>query len=113
VLKKETGITDAEILHLPFLHWSVDGVALAYQVGTANGISLGDAHYGAPVPHGPVIGGKDIFKEQMEAELGKVGVTVQWIEDWDLYHRLDGEIHCGSNMTRQVPTTGHWWESGR
>jgi protein-arginine deiminase len=112
-LKKETGITDAEILHLPFLHWSVDNFAVAYQVGTVNGISLGDAHYAAAEPHGPVINHKDIFKAQMETEFAKVGVTVHWVEDWDLYHRLDGEIHCGTNTTRQVPTTGHWWESGR
>lgn len=112
VLKKETGLTDAEILRVPFLHWKVAGFAVAYQVGTVNGISLGDAHYGAPEPHGPVIGGKDIFKVQLEAELAKVGITVHWIEDWNNYHRLDGEVHCGSNTTRVTPTSGHWWESG-
>jgi protein-arginine deiminase len=112
VLKTETGITDDEILHLPFLHWDVAGYSVAYQVGTVNGISLGDGHFGAPALHGPVVDGVDIFKQQAEAELAKVGVTVDWIEDWDLYHRLEGEVHCGSNTARQVSPKAPWWESG-
>ena len=112
-IKAETGITDAEILRLPFLHWKVEGFAVAYMVGTVNGVSLGDTHYAAPDPHGPVIGGKDIFKAQMEDEMSKVGITVHWVEDWDLYHRLDGEIHCGCNIAREVSPSGPWWESGR
>ena len=113
VLKAETGITDDEILRLPFLHWDVGGYSVAYQVGTVNSISLGDAHYGAAEPHGPVVGGVDIFKKQMETELAKVGITVHWIENWNLYHRLLGEVHCGSNTARQVSPKVHWWESGR
>jgi protein-arginine deiminase len=112
-LKKETGITDAEILHLPFLHWKEGGYSVAYQVGTVNGISLGDAHYAMATPHGPVIRKRDIFQRQAEDEFAKVGITVHWVEDWDLYHRLDGEIHCGSNVTRKVPTDVHWWETDR
>ncbi|HEY3446636.1 MAG TPA: protein-arginine deiminase family protein [Myxococcales bacterium] len=112
-LKMETGITDAEILHFPILFQNLNGSAVAYMVGTANGISLGDAHYGAPEPHGPVIGGVDILKTQLTTELAKVGITPHWVENWDLYHVLDGEIHCGSNTTRQVPATERWWESGR
>jgi len=111
-IKKETGITDAEILHLPFLHWTVMGLAVAYQVGTVNGVSLGDAHYAMPEPHGPIINGKDPFKTQAEAEFAKVGITVHWVENWDLYHALDGEIHCGSNTARQPPNL-NWWETGR
>ncbi|MHB8873449.1 MAG: protein-arginine deiminase family protein [Myxococcaceae bacterium] len=112
IFKTETGITDAEILHLPTLFWQVGGAAVAYSVGTVNGISLGDTHYGAPDPHGPVINGQDLWKTQMEAELAKVAVTVHWIENWDDYHRLDGEVHCGSNTTRKVPANIRWWESG-
>jgi protein-arginine deiminase len=113
VLQAATGIADDEILHAPVLFELVDGYALAYMVGTVNGISLGAAHFGAPRPHGPVIDGADIFETQLTAELAKVGVAVSWVEDWVDYHAMDGEVHCGSNTTRVVPTSTHWWESGR
>jgi protein-arginine deiminase len=113
ILKKETGITDAEILHVPFLHAPSFGGSFAYQVGTVNGVSLTETSFGVPDPHGPVINGKDLFKEHMENEFRKVGVTLHWIEDWDLYHRLLGEVHCATNVTRRVPVNTKWWEGAR
>jgi protein-arginine deiminase len=112
ILKKETGITDDEIIRLPYLHENVSGYSLAYQVGTVNGIYLSDTDFGAPKPHGPVINGKDIFEVQMTEAFAKIGITVHYIEDWDLYHRLSGEVHCGSNTIRKVSPDEKWWESG-
>jgi len=112
-LKKETGITDAEIIHVPFLHYAVDGFSVAYQPGTVNSTVIGDGHFAAPEPHGPVIGGVDIFKQQMTKEFAKHSFTVHWIENWNLYHRLLGEVHCGTNALRSVPTNAKWWEAGR
>ena len=77
-----------------------------------NGLYLSDTHFVAPDPHGPEIEGKDPFKDVMSTKLAAVGVTVHFAEDWDLYHRAMGEIHCGTNATRAVPTA-KWWESGR
>jgi protein-arginine deiminase len=111
-LKDETGITDAEIIHIPFLHQPAGGYSVAYQPGTVNGIYLSDTVYGPPKPHGPKINGKDIFETQLVEAFAPYGITVHFIEDWDLYHRLDGEVHCGSNATRQVPDANYWWESG-
>jgi hypothetical protein len=28
------------------------------------------------------------------------GLTVAFIDDWYSYHLLDGEVHCGTNVTR-------------
>src|SRR5690606_41792009 len=28
------------------------------------------------------------------------GITVAFIDDWYSYHLLDGEVHCGTNVTR-------------
>jgi protein-arginine deiminase len=112
VLKKETGVTDEEIIHVPFLHFSSYDWSIAYQPGTVNGTYLSDTHFAAPDPHGPVIDGKDIFKTQLEEAFKPLGITVDWVEDWDLYHRLEGEVHCGSNAMRTV-TGPNWWESGR
>jgi protein-arginine deiminase len=58
------------------------------------------------------VGGKDPFVTQLEQAMAKVGYTVDWIEDWDLYHRLSGEVHCGSNTKRAIVAT-KWWESVR
>jgi protein-arginine deiminase len=111
-LKQETGITDAEIIRVPFLHTEMDGASAAYQPGTANSTYL-DGHFAAPDPHGPVIGGVDIFKKELSDTFAKHGITVHFVENWNLYHRLGGEVHCGTNALRKVPTDVKWWESGR
>lgn len=111
-LKQETGLTDAEIVRIPFLHMSLDGQSIAYQPGMVNGLYLSDTHFVAPDPHGPVIEGQDIFKVAMESALAPYGITVHFAEDWDTYHREMGEVHCGTNSIRQIPAA-KWWESGR
>jgi protein-arginine deiminase len=112
ILKQETGITDAEIIHVPFLHEPVQGTSLAYQPGTVNGLYYAEDTFAAPDPHGPVINGKDIFKDQLETALAAIGLKVAWVEDWDLYHRLSGEVHCGTNSKRGLAAGETWWTSG-
>ncbi len=112
IIKKETGLTDDEIIHVPFLHTTYDGKSAAYQPGTVNGVYVSDTRFGAPDPHGPMIDGKDIFKTALSEPLAKIGITVDFIEDWDEYHLGIGEVHCGTNSTRKIPET-RWWESGR
>lgn len=111
-IKAATGLTDSEIIKVPFLHMTTSGRSVAFQPGTVNGIYLADGHFVAPDPHGPVINGKDIVKAAMEEALLPVGIKVHWAEDWDGYHRNLGEVHCGTNATRAIPTA-KWWESGR
>ncbi len=112
IIKAETGITDAEIVRVPFLHQPASGYSLAYQPGTVNLLSINEHNVLVPDPFGPVIDGKDIFKAQLESALGAYGITVHWIDDWNLYHRLAGEVHCGTNAARAIPADT-WWESGR
>ncbi len=112
VLKREVGLSDDEIVHVPFLHTLIDGKSVAYQPGMVNGVYLSDTRFAAPDPHGPVIDGEDIFKNAMRNALGKLGITVDFLEDWDGYHVALGEVHCGSNATRKIPEA-RWWESGR
>ncbi len=112
ILKDETGLGDDEIVKIPFLHQPVYGLSLAYQPGTVNGVLLDATHFAAPDPHGPVIDGKDIMKVQLEATLAEKGVQVSWVEDWDAYHRNFGEVHCGSNVIREIPST-KWWEAAK
>lgn len=111
-LQEATGIADSEVVRIPYIHEKQSGYSVALQPGTANGILLDSQNFAPPEPHGPAPEGTDIFKEQLEDELAPHGITVRWTEDWDLYHRLLGEVHCGSNSTRQIPEF-KWWESGR
>jgi|GEM_PF-1924392 len=37
------------------------------------------------------------------------GVTVEFIDDWIVYHLGDGEVHCSSNELRTLPST-KWWQ---
>jgi len=111
-IKEATGITDEEIIRIPFLHMSTMGASIAYQPGTVNGLYVADNHFVAPDPHGPVVDGKDIFREQMTHALEPLSVTVDFIDDWDEYHAVEGEIHCGTNSLRRVPDA-KWWESAR
>ena len=109
ILKRETGITDAEIIKVPFLHEDVQGTSLAHQVGTVNMFVIDDKTLAVPDPHGPIIDGKDLFKKQLEDALTPYGYTIRFVDDWNLYHRMAGEVHCGTNAMRAIPST-KWWE---
>jgi protein-arginine deiminase len=112
ILKSEIGLTDDEIIRVPFLHTTYAGKSEAYQPGTVNGIYVSETRFAAPDPHGPVIDGKDIFKTALSEPLAQLGITVDFVEDWEEYHLGIGEVHCGSNTTRKIPDI-KWWESGR
>ncbi|MDP3502229.1 MAG: protein-arginine deiminase family protein [Myxococcales bacterium] len=109
ILKRETGITDAEIIKVPFLHEDVQGTSLAHQVGTVNLFVIDDKTLAVADPHGPIIDGKDLFKKQLEDALAPYGYTIRFIDDWNLYHRQAGEVHCATNAMRAIPST-KWWE---
>jgi protein-arginine deiminase len=112
-LRAITGIDDSELVSAPFLFsLDYDGMA-AYQPGLVNGIVISDSVFGAPETHGPSINGEDPFKTRFETNLAAHGFSVQWIENWDLYHTGMGEVHCGSNARRHIPTDQPWWEVAR
>ncbi|WP_255203340.1 protein-arginine deiminase domain-containing protein [Myxococcus sp. AM011] len=112
ILRAETGLTDDEIVRVPFLFQSAPNGATALQPGTVNLLSVSRSMVIAPDPHGLVIDGKDIFKAQLEEALAPHGIRVHWTDTWDLYHVGGGEIHCATNSARDVPSA-KWWESGR
>jgi protein-arginine deiminase len=113
VIKAATGLTDDEIVKVPVTHRLTSSKSVAHIPGTVNGIAMSDKVFFAPEPHGPVIGGKDIFKAAFEASMTKWGITVYWVEDWDLFHALSGEIHCATNADRAVGPGETWWTSGK
>jgi protein-arginine deiminase len=111
-LRAELGLTDADLVRVPFLFQPTSRGVTAYQPGTVNLLVLSRTAVVAPDPHGPVIDGKDLFKAHLEAALAPHGITVHWVDDWNLYHRGLGNVHCATNAVRQVPDV-KWWETGR
>ncbi|CAM5545203.1 putative protein-arginine deiminase type-4 [Streptomyces afghaniensis 772] [Streptomyces afghaniensis] len=159
ILKRETGVTDAEIVRVPALYtresevmtaegdeipvprltrmgagsdlvdslgdrgqqkWLAENPAgsrakaaatvmtSAYVPGAVNGVLLGRDRYLAPRQWGPVIGGKDIFTQAVNAAYQRVGLKVSYIDDWYTYHLGMGEVHCGTNTLRDA--TAAWWQ---
>ncbi|MEV3970429.1 protein-arginine deiminase domain-containing protein [Streptomyces sp. NPDC050698] len=158
ILKRETGITEADIVRVPALYtrdseamtadgqripvprltrmgagsdlvdglgdhgqqkWLAENPAAsraaaratvttsAYVPGAVNGLLLGRDRYLAPRQWGPVIDGKDIFTEAVNAAYQRVGLKVWYIDDWYTYHLGMGEVHCGTNTLRDASAA--WW----
>lgn len=112
ILRTQMGLTEADIIRVPVVEEPTGFGSIALSPNTVNGFYLDTNAFISAEPHGPIINGKDIFKEQLEKELRKIGVTVRWLEDWDLYHVNMGDVHCATNTTRAIPSA-KWWESGR
>ncbi len=125
-LKTELGLADDEVIEMPFLFdeqiFFGDPYKIAYQPGTVNALVFGDYIVMAK-PFGPVIDGEDIFETDLRERLGNStlglgadgeGLEVYFTDDWNLYHRLDGEVHCGTNPDASAPYSSvNWWETGR
>lgn len=85
-----------------------DGSAVAFNPGPTNLQPVGGSLY-VPMQFGPLDAvGDDIFEKAIENALG-IGF-VEFVDCWDLYHRLLGEIHCGSNVKRSLLGI-NWWEN--
>lgn len=118
VMKTELGLADDEIIEMPYLYEDQFGQKVAYNPGTANMLVVGD-HVGIAKPWGPVIDGEDIFEKDLEERLGTeanslgsdgMGLVVHFVDDWDWYHALLGEVHCGSNVDAAPPADEQWWK---
>ncbi len=112
-LRREVGLSEEDLVGIPHLFEDAGGGLVAYQPGMVNGISLQPGFFGPPKPHGPVIDGEDIFESAVENILGALGVEVFWIEAWDVYHVGAGEVHCGSNVERELPQIPWWLEENQ
>ena len=117
-MKAEVGLTDDEMVEMPFLITEAFGLKIAYNPGTANMLVVGE-HLGVPKPWGPVIDGVDIFEKDLDERLGTgvnqlgsdgMGLVVHFVDDWEWYHALDGEVHCGSNVDAAPPAGDQWWK---
>jgi hypothetical protein len=80
--------------------------AIAFSPGLANLQVINGSLY-FPRQFGPRnAAGSDIFETITAQRLS----AARFVDDWDLYHRLEGEVHCGSTTKGSIPA-GDWWES--
>ncbi len=110
ILKKEIGLSDNEIIPMPGLFEKMYGASLAYVPGTVNLLHL-DGKVVMADPFGPQVNGADLFKADLDKRLTLLGLTTFYADDWYAYHIQAGEVHCGTNVERDMPL--RWWETGR
>ncbi|NET56059.1 MAG: hypothetical protein F6K47_07765 [Symploca sp. SIO2E6] len=65
-----------------------------------------------PKPFGPILNGSYIFEEYIKQKLKILGLTVHFVNDWEGFHKNEGEIHCGTNQITTAPLNPdvQWWE---
>ncbi|XP_043097375.1 protein-arginine deiminase type-2 isoform X2 [Puntigrus tetrazona] len=111
VLKKELGLDDEDIIDLPILFKVLEekncSRAVAYYPDMVNMIVLGD-QLGVPKPFGPTVNGRCALETEVCSLLEPLGLKCTFIDDFAPYHKLLGEVHCGSNVLRE-PSSFKWW----
>ncbi len=123
-VKTEVGLTDDDIVEIPYLfeaeNYPGEGwLKVAYNPGTVN-MRFFNGYAVIPDPFGPKIDGEDGFKKDLADRIGTdaeglgsdgKGIKVYFADDWDMYHRLLGEVHCGSNFEGVPQPEITWWEA--
>uniref|UniRef100_A0A8C6ZCJ0 protein-arginine deiminase n=1 Tax=Nothoprocta perdicaria TaxID=30464 RepID=A0A8C6ZCJ0_NOTPE len=108
ILKKELGLTESDILDVPALfRMDSEGKAVAFFPNMVNMLVL-SAHVGIPKPFGPVLEGECCLERHVRALLEPLGLACSFLDDVSSYHRLLGEVHCGTNVRRR-PFRAPWW----
>ncbi|KAL7976136.1 hypothetical protein Chor_008233 [Crotalus horridus] len=109
ILKKELGLKERDIIDLPALFkMDREGKAMAYFPNMVNMIVL-SRDLGVPKPFGPIIEGECCLEQHVTSLLEPLGLTCTFIDDISSYHKLLGEVHCGTNVQRK-PFAFSWWK---
>jgi hypothetical protein len=119
-IRGKAGLAAPRFVEIPNLFFGVDlppgstgawtGVtadsSVAFNPGPTNCQPVAGNIY-APRQFGPRnAAGIDFFEETIK---NSVQEPVYFTDCWDLYHRRMGEVHCGSNVKRTLPSW-KWWE---
>jgi len=84
--------------------------AEAYSADLVNGLYVTPGIFKPPQPWGPHDGMHLRFPLDMNWEFINAGLPVPfYVNDWHWYHEAAGEVHCGTNTIRHIPTS-HWWK---
>jgi len=97
---------------VPTIYVGIDGLfatgrsGAAFTPGLANVQEIGSNLY-FPKQFGPRdAAGNDVFEKET---LQKFPNAV-FVDDWNLYHRKTGEVHCSTAMKRQI-FNFNWWQN--
>lgn len=106
-LTNQLQITESDIIKVPSLFYTrSQQLALAYLPNMVN-LLVDSGNLVVAKPFGPKRNGTDVFEADLRNRLNSF--TLHFVDDWDFYHRSEGEIHCGTN-TRNSPHAINWWE---
>jgi protein-arginine deiminase len=109
ILKRELGLAEADIIDLPALFRATeDGRAKSFFPNMVNMLVL-QQHLAIPKPYGPQVNDQCQFEAYVRGVLEPLGLVCYFIDDWETYFTDGGEIHCGTNSSRQPPAQ-KWWE---
>ncbi|KAM0325135.1 hypothetical protein ACHAQA_007674 [Verticillium albo-atrum] len=116
ILREQVGLTADDIIRLPSLFqqsaFAGEGSEIlsvgAFFPGVINNLVLtGTGTCIAPNPWGPSVDGVDMMASAINARYAKIGLEVQYIDDWNTHHNFGGEVHCGTNSVRDPSAA--WW----
>lgn len=103
-LAKELQLEDNDFVLLPVL-FEQGGAVIPNAVNSV----VANGHFIAPGPRGPRLDGKDLFEESIRQALKDCAVQVHFVDAWQAYHVMGGEIHCGTNTFRRLRQP-EWWQ---
>ncbi|MFT4976681.1 MAG: hypothetical protein ACI8S6_002586 [Myxococcota bacterium] len=124
VLKAELGLDDDDIVKMPMLFEETSGCGganAAFFPGTVNmsvatlpgesttHVFMPDPFFRQDTALTDSARSEDPFIDYIEGILPP-NVEPHWLDDWDWYHMMLGEVHCGSNTVR-TPAEDSWWDS--
>ena len=108
-VRAELGLDDDQLVPIPVAFEDAgDGQAGAYFPDMVNHLVLGNVSV-VPRPYGPLnADGVDELEEAFR--LAVPDREVRFVDDWLSYHKLMGEVHCGTNVLRKPILYVNWWE---
>ncbi|HET6148123.1 MAG TPA: protein-arginine deiminase family protein [Polyangia bacterium] len=113
MLQLEISLDPDDLIEVPIVFMPNDEIrflADALTAGMVNMLVI-NKHCIVPKPFGPVVGGMDLFAEDLRGKLTSLGLEVRFIDDWAEYHVNLGEVHCATNTLRKPdPSKWNWWE---
>jgi protein-arginine deiminase len=110
-LRVGLNVTQAEFVEIPVMFKPEDEKYVGLTADSVNLVLINNGGPGVcivPKPFGPVMNGTYIFQRAIQMQLEALGLTVHFVNDWNDFHRNDGEIHCGTNhlpINRNIS----WW----
>ena len=91
------GYDRSEVIELPVMF---DRSGMSVWPNVVNGLVIG-RHIISPKPFGPVVDGHDYLETLCRKILAEAGIEISFVDAYDGYSRMAGEVHCGTNAIRR------------